>query len=44
MKDFDDKELNFDIFKLKLGDISNEIDGTLFEQIFGHTLINQQIN
>ena len=40
MKDFDDKELNFDIFKLKLGDISNEIDGTLFEQIFGHTLIN----
>ena len=26
------------IFKLKLAHLSNEIDGNLFEQIFGHTL------
>ena len=37
--DFDDQELQFKIFKLKLADISNEIDEKLFEQIFGHTLI-----
>ena len=39
MKDFDDKELKFKNFKLKLADMSNEIDEKLFEQIFGHTLI-----
>ena len=37
--DYDDKELKFKIFKLKLADMSNEIDEKLFEQIFGHTLI-----
>ena len=30
-KDFDDKELKFEIFKLKLADISNEINEKLFE-------------
>ena len=39
MKDFDDKELKFKNFKLKLADMSNEIDEKLFEQIFGRTLI-----
>ena len=39
MKDFDDKEFKFKIFKLKLADMSNEINKKLFEQIFGHTLI-----
>ena len=38
-KDYDDKELKFKIFKLKLAHLSNEIDEDLFEQIFGHTLI-----
>ena len=37
--DYDDKELNFKIFKLKLADTWNEIWEKLFEQIFGHTLI-----
>ena len=36
--DFSDKELKFKYFKLKLADMSNEIDKKLFEQIFGHTL------
>ena len=31
IKDFDDKELKFKIFKLKLADMSNEIDEKLFE-------------
>ena len=31
IKDFDDKELKFEIFKLKLADISNEINEKLFE-------------
>ena len=47
MEDFNDKELKFKIFKLKLADMSNEIDETLFEQIFGHKLIklaNKLIN
>ena len=47
IKDFDDKELKFKIFKLKLADMSNEIEEELFEQIFGHTLIklaNKLIN
>ena len=39
MKDFDDKELKFEIFKLKLADMSNEIDEKLFEKIFGYTVI-----
>ena len=39
INDFDDKELKFKIFKLKLAHLSNEIDENLFEQIFGHTLI-----
>ena len=44
---FDDKELKFKIFKLKLALMSNEIDEKLFEQIFGdplETLANKLIN
>ena len=37
-KDFGDKELKSKYFKIKLADMSNEIDKKLFEQIFGHTL------
>ena len=37
--DFDDKELKYKYFKIKLAQLSNEIDEKLFEQIFGHTLI-----
>ena len=37
--DFDDKELKYKYFKIKLAHLSNEIDEKLFEQIFGHTLI-----
>ena len=37
--DFDDKELKWKYFKIKLVYLSNEIDEKLFEQIFGHTLI-----
>ena len=37
INDFDDKELKFKIFKLKLAHLSNETDN-LFEQIFDHTL------
>ena len=47
ISDFDDKELDFKIFKLKLGRLSNIIDKKLFEQIFCHTLIklaNKLIN
>ena len=39
INNFDDNELKFKIFKLKLAHSSNEIDEDLFEQIFGHTLI-----
>ena len=39
VNNFDDKELKFKIFKLKLAHLSNEIDEDLFEQIFDHTLI-----
>ena len=39
MEDFDDKELKFKIFKLKLAHLSNIIDKKLFEIIFGHALI-----
>ena len=47
ISDFDDKELDFKIFKLKLAHLSNIIDKKLFEQIFGHALIklaNKLIN
>ena len=39
MEDFDDKELKFKIFKLKLANMSNKIGEKLFEWIFGRTLI-----
>ena len=39
INDFDDKELESKIFKLKLAQLSNIIDKKLFKQIFGHTLI-----
>ena len=38
-KDFGDKELKSKYFKIKLADMSNEIDEKLFEQISGHKLI-----
>ena len=38
-KDFGEKELKSESFKIQLADMSNEIDKKLFEQIFGHTLI-----
>ena len=47
MEGYDDKELEFKIFKIKLAHLSNEIDKKLFEQIFGHTfetLANKLIN
>ena len=37
--DYDDKELKSKYFKIKLADMSNEIDEKLFEKIFSHTLI-----
>ena len=39
MKDFDDKELKYKIFKPKLAHLSNIIHKKLFETIFGHTFI-----
>ena len=39
INNFDDKDLESKIFKLKLAHLSNIIDKKLFEQIFGHTLI-----
>ena len=45
--DYDDKELEFKIFKLKLAYLSNIIDKKIFKQIFGHTfetLANKLIN
>ena len=39
IQDFDDKELKFKIFKLRLAYLSNEIDENLFELEFGHALI-----
>ena len=45
--DYDDKELKFKYFKIKLAHSSNEIDEKLFEQIFGHkieTLANKLTN
>ena len=37
--DFDDKELKYKYFKMKLAYLSNEIDEKLFEQIFDHKLM-----
>ena len=37
--DYGGKELKFQYFKIELANMSNEIDKKLFEQIFGHTLI-----
>ena len=37
-EDFDDKELKFKYFKIKLADMSNKIDKKLFEKKFGHKL------
>ena len=37
--DYDDNELKSKYFKRELADMSNEVDEKLFEQIFGHTLI-----
>ena len=47
INDYDDKELKFKIFKLRLAHLSNIIDEKLFEQLFGHTfetLANKLIN
>ena len=43
-KNFDDKELKFKIFKLRLAYLSNQIDENLFEQEFGHALSDKLIN
>ena len=37
--DYDDKELKSKYFKIKLADMSNDIDEKLLQQIFDHTLI-----
>ena len=45
--DCGDKELKFIYFKIKLADMSKEIDKKLFKEIFGHileTLANKLIN
>ena len=39
-RDYDDEELKYKYFKIKLADMSNEIDKKLFEKIFGHALMN----
>ena len=47
VNNFDDKELKFKIFKLKLAHLSNDIGEKFFEQIFDHkfeTLANKFIN
>ena len=44
---YDDKELRFKIFKLRLAHLSNTIDEKLFAEIFGYTLVtlaNKLIN
>ena len=35
----DNKNLNFEIFKLKIAHISNDVDEQLFEEIFGHKYV-----
>ena len=37
-EDYDDKELNFKVFKLKLAHLVNIIDEELFKKIFSYTL------
>ena len=47
INNYDDKELKFKIFKLRLAHLSNIIDEKLFKQTFGHTfetLANKLIN
>ena len=47
VNDFGNKELRFNIFKLKHAHLSNDIDEKLFEEIFDHkfeTLVNKLIN
>ena len=47
LSNFGDKELKFTIFKLRLANLSNEIDEDLFKPIFDHefeTLANKLIN
>ena len=46
INDFDDKELEFKIFKLKLAYLSKIIDKRIFKRIFGHTFetANKLIN
>ena len=39
VNDFDDKELKYKIFKLKLAHLSNIFNKNLFETTFGHALI-----
>ena len=42
-----DKELNLKIFKLKYAHLSNDLNGKLFEEIFGDTFVtlaNKLIN
>ena len=46
-KDYDDKELAFKVFKLKLAHLANIIDEELIANIFGYTLevlVNKLIN
>ena len=46
-KDYGHKELKSKYFKIKLGDMSNDINKKLFKQLFGHTLLklaNKLIN
>ena len=46
-EDFGNKELKSKYFKIKLANMSNDIEERLFKQIFGHTLIklaNKLIN
>ena len=40
MPDYANKELKLKIFKLQIARLSNIINKKLFEQVFGHTLIN----
>ena len=47
INNYDGKELEFKIFKLRLAHLSNIIDERLFKQIFDHiyeTLVNKLIN
>ena len=37
--DDDNKKINYKIFKLKFAHISNDVEGQLFKEIFGHTYV-----